>query len=161
MPRVLIVDDDPLMAEHLQVLVSAAGFEVRTVISGAAALAAMRKKFASIVITDLHMPDMDGLTLCPTLRDEQFGGIAALTIAPSVDALLESADHCLYSSKGAGRNRVTLATVPHSTSTGQKRPLPAATFPALDPPLADPSLVDRGRRAAVWSAACARYSPLP
>src|SRR5688572_16116680 len=71
-PRVLIVDDDPLMAEHLKQLVRAAGFDASTAISGAAALAAMRKRFAPIVITDLHMPDMDGLTLCRTLRDEQF-----------------------------------------------------------------------------------------
>jgi two-component system, cell cycle response regulator len=85
-PRVLIVDDDPLMAEHLKQLVSAAGFAVATAISGAAALAAMRKKFASIVITDRHMPDMDGLTLCRTLRDEHFDSYVYVMLLTAQDA---------------------------------------------------------------------------
>ena len=85
-PRVLIVDDDPLMGEHLKQLVSAAGFETATAISGAAALAAMRKKFASIVITDRHMPDMDGLTLCRTLRDEQFDSYVYVMLLTAQDS---------------------------------------------------------------------------
>jgi two-component system cell cycle response regulator len=85
-PRVLIVDDDPLTAEHLQQLVSAAGFETATAISGAAALTAMRKQFSSIVITDLHMPDMDGLTLCRTLRDEQFESYVYVMLLTAQDA---------------------------------------------------------------------------
>jgi two-component system, cell cycle response regulator len=85
-PRVLIVDDDPLMAEHLKQLVTHAGFEARTVGSGAAALAAMRKKFAAIVITDLHMPDMDGLTLCRTLRDELFDSYIYVVLLTAQDA---------------------------------------------------------------------------
>lgn len=85
-PRVLVVDDDPLMGEHLKRLVSDGGFDVRAVISGAAALAAMRKKFASIVITDLHMPDMDGLTLCRTLRDEQFDSYVYVMLLTAQDS---------------------------------------------------------------------------
>jgi diguanylate cyclase (GGDEF)-like protein len=85
-PRVLIVDDDPLMAEHLEQLVSAAGFETETAISGTAALAAMRKQFSSIVITDLHMPDMDGLTLCRQLRDEQFHSYVYVMLLTAQDA---------------------------------------------------------------------------
>jgi len=85
-PRVLIVDDDPLMGEHLKQLVSAAGFDAATAISGAAGLAAMRKKFASIVITDLHMPDMDGLTLCRTLRDEHFDSYVYVMLLTAQDA---------------------------------------------------------------------------
>jgi two-component system, cell cycle response regulator len=85
-PRVLVVDDDPLMGEHLRQLVSNAGFDVRVVHSGAAALASMSKKFSAIVITDLHMPDMDGLTLCRTLRDEQFDRYVYVMLLTAQDA---------------------------------------------------------------------------
>jgi len=71
-PRVLIVDDDPLVCERLRSLVMAAGFSARSVSSGAAALAALRKGFTPIVITDRDMPDMDGLALCRAIRDERF-----------------------------------------------------------------------------------------
>lgn len=54
-PHILIVDDDPLVCERLEELVTHAGFVARSVGGGAAALAGLRKNFASIVITDLHM----------------------------------------------------------------------------------------------------------
>lgn len=73
-PRVLIVDDDPLMLERVAALVQAAGYETRTVASGAAALAKLRKEFCPILITDWSMPDMDGLMLCQTLRSEWYPG---------------------------------------------------------------------------------------
>jgi diguanylate cyclase (GGDEF)-like protein len=94
-PRVLIVDDDPLAAERMKALIMAAGFEVRCVSSGAAALAALRKDFAPIVITDRVMPDMDGLTLCRTLRTEQFDGyiyVMLITIQDSEQDVLAGLD---------------------------------------------------------------------
>lgn len=85
-PKVLIVDDDPLVCERLEALVAAANFQVRSVPSGAAALASLRNDFTPIVITDLHMPDMDGLTLCRTIRNEQFDGYVYVVLLTSQDA---------------------------------------------------------------------------
>lgn len=84
-PKVLIVDDDPLVCERLTALVAAANFEVRSVSCGAAALAALRKDFAPIVITDLHMPDMDGLTLCRTIRGEHFDSYVYVVLLTTKD----------------------------------------------------------------------------
>ena len=85
-PKVLIVDDDPLVAEHLKGLVMAAGFEAHTVGSGAEALATLRKDFCPIVITDRVMPDMDGLTLCRTIRSEQYAGYVYMLLLTIQDA---------------------------------------------------------------------------
>jgi two-component system cell cycle response regulator len=84
--KVLIVDDDPFVCEHLQGLVMAAGFEARTVSSGAAALAMLRKDFCPIVISDRVMPDMDGLTLCRTIRSEQYEGYVYVLLLTMQDA---------------------------------------------------------------------------
>ncbi|HVF15442.1 MAG TPA: diguanylate cyclase [Steroidobacteraceae bacterium] len=85
-PKVLIVDDDPLICERLRGLVMAAGFEARTVSSGAAALASLRKNFSPIVISDRMMPDMDGLTLCRTIRSEKFIGYVYVLLLTVQDA---------------------------------------------------------------------------
>lgn len=86
LPRVLIVDDDPLLCERLEVLVESAGFQAQCVNNGTAALAALRKDGASIVITDLHMPDMDGLTLCRTVRAERFDRYIYMVLLTAQDA---------------------------------------------------------------------------
>jgi diguanylate cyclase (GGDEF)-like protein len=68
-PRVLLVDDDEIMAARLSDLVSAAGYDVVTAKSGEEALAELQREFAPIVILDRKMPGMDGLELCRTIRD--------------------------------------------------------------------------------------------
>src|SRR5688572_9226108 len=69
-PRVLLVDDDEIVIEHLRELIAAAGFEVATASSGAAALAELKRHFAPIVILDRNMPGMDGLELTRAIRDD-------------------------------------------------------------------------------------------
>jgi diguanylate cyclase (GGDEF)-like protein len=85
-PRVLIVDDDPAVCERLKGLVMAAGFGARTVSNAAAALAALRKEFTPIVLTDRDMPDMDGLALCRTIRAERFSSYVYVVLLTVQDA---------------------------------------------------------------------------
>lgn len=67
-PTVLIVDDDELVLEKLREMVEAVGYQVLTAINGADALKLLGKFRASIVVTDLKMPGMDGLELCRSIR---------------------------------------------------------------------------------------------
>ena len=67
-PRVLLVDDDEIVIERLRELITTAGYEVTSAASGAAALDALRKNFAPIVILDRNMPGMDGLELTRAIR---------------------------------------------------------------------------------------------
>jgi len=54
---VLIVDDDELVRARLAQLVSAAGYCVETASNGAAALRLLQTSAASVVVTDLNMPN--------------------------------------------------------------------------------------------------------
>lgn len=73
-PRILLVEDDPLIGASLQRALDANGYSADWVTDGAAALAAARSGRPSLVLLDLGLPDTDGvdlaralLTLDPTL----------------------------------------------------------------------------------------------
>jgi diguanylate cyclase (GGDEF)-like protein len=71
---VLIVDDDDLVLARLRDLVAAAGYLVVTAPNGLQAMQQLEASPASIVITDLHMPGMDGLELCRRIRQKVWPG---------------------------------------------------------------------------------------
>ena len=67
-PRVLIVDDEERMASVVAMALQRCGYQCETRASGAEALAAVEARGADVVITDLRMPEMDGLELLGRLR---------------------------------------------------------------------------------------------
>jgi len=68
--RVLVVDDHPLTREALVSLLRTHGFELAgTAADGAEAIALARDEQPDLVLLDLSMPGMDGLSALPRLRD--------------------------------------------------------------------------------------------
>jgi DNA-binding response OmpR family regulator len=59
--RILVVDDNADLRSTIQALLQADGFEVAVAGNGEAALALHRSSPADVVITDLFMPDKDGI----------------------------------------------------------------------------------------------------
>jgi two-component system cell cycle response regulator len=66
--RVLVVDDDSLVRSRLSTLLSVARYQVEVAATGREALRALGAAPCDIVLTDWHMPDMDGLALCRHVR---------------------------------------------------------------------------------------------
>jgi two-component system cell cycle response regulator len=85
-PKVLLVDDDDLVLARLQDLVAAAGFEVNIAPDGGEALACLQRNFSPVVIMDLQMPGMDGLTLCRTIRQGTWPGYVYILLLTAQDA---------------------------------------------------------------------------
>jgi DNA-binding NarL/FixJ family response regulator len=68
--RILIVDDHPLTREALAGLLAQNGFDVvGQAASGEEAIAKVQELHPDLVLLDLTMPDMDGLTALPLLHD--------------------------------------------------------------------------------------------
>jgi two-component system, cell cycle response regulator len=88
-PHVLLVDDDDLVLEHLAVLVSAAGFKVRTALSGTEAINSLEETFTPVVIADLNMPGMGGLELCRKIRLHPWPGYIYLLLLTVQDAEMD------------------------------------------------------------------------
>jgi CheY-like chemotaxis protein/anti-sigma regulatory factor (Ser/Thr protein kinase) len=68
MSRVLVVEDSPTQAKQIQFLLEDAGFEVQTAAHGREALQVIQRTPPDIVVTDLEMPEMNGLQLVEAIR---------------------------------------------------------------------------------------------
>ena len=70
-PRVLIVDDEPDIREVIGSMLLAAGYDVVEQESGAAALSAVNGGGFDVVITDVLMPDVDGVAIVQAVRRKE------------------------------------------------------------------------------------------
>lgn len=66
--RILVVDDEAQLTRVLRTVLKSNGYEVRTAPDGAKGLAAFSEWQPDLVVTDLAMPNMDGLVLCKAIR---------------------------------------------------------------------------------------------
>ena len=69
MTRVLLVDDDSIVLDTLCQILEAAGYDVQPANSGAVGLQSYQLKRPDVVITDVIMPEMDGIEFIQRLRD--------------------------------------------------------------------------------------------
>ena len=67
-PRILIVDDEPQIARVLRTGLKTHGYDVRVASDGISALETFNDWRPDLVVTDLAMPNLDGLELCRRLR---------------------------------------------------------------------------------------------
>jgi two-component system, OmpR family, KDP operon response regulator KdpE len=66
--RILIADDEPQITRVLRTGLTTRGYEVRVAADGESALDTFNDWHPDLVVTDLSMPNMDGLELCRRLR---------------------------------------------------------------------------------------------
>lgn len=66
---ILIVEDSPTQALKLEQALASQGFPVRVSVNGRQAVRALEEALPSLVITDIHMPEMDGYELCRRIKD--------------------------------------------------------------------------------------------
>lgn len=67
-PTVLVVDDMPMVRESLAIALSDAGFAVESAANGNEALALLGSQAFDVLVTDMWMPEMDGLRLLKEIR---------------------------------------------------------------------------------------------
>jgi DNA-binding NtrC family response regulator len=94
--RVLVVDDDPEVVRLLEQDLTAGGFTVLPACSGAAAVRLLRESPVDAVVTDLRMPDVDGLAIVRAAAESQPDAkviiiTAFATIASAIHAVKQGA----------------------------------------------------------------------
>jgi two-component system OmpR family response regulator len=68
MPSLLVADDDPSLREVVRYTFERAGFAVRLVTDGAAAVREVAREAPDLVILDITMPELDGIDACRAIR---------------------------------------------------------------------------------------------
>src|SRR3954462_3495999 len=67
--RVLAIDDEPSMTEWLKMVIEAEGYEVRTALIGTRGEEIFKQWRPDVVVTDLMLPDVDGIQLLRRLKE--------------------------------------------------------------------------------------------
>ena len=78
--KVLVVDDEPQITRVLRHSLSAHRYDVRTAADGLSALDTFRDWHPDLIITDLQMPEMDGIELCREIRKTSTLPIIVLSV---------------------------------------------------------------------------------
>lgn len=91
--RILLLDDDASIRRLVTALLAANGFRVDEVLTGAAAIEAIKRETFAVLILDLMMPHEGGVTVMRYLREqnpELLPRVIVLTGAPSAVGQFES-----------------------------------------------------------------------
>lgn len=90
--KILVVDDEPQITRVMRHILTAHQYSVRTADDGAPALDLFTEWSPELVITDLQMPEMDGLELCRRLRAISDVPIIILSVRNDEKTIVEALD---------------------------------------------------------------------
>ena len=95
--KILVVDDSPSMRQLVSFALTDGGYEVDTAVDGKDALGKLDAAKADMVVTDLNMPNVDGIELIKQIRTR-----ASYKFTPVVMLTTESQDAKKQEGKAAG-----------------------------------------------------------
>lgn len=90
--NILVVDDEAQITRVLKTTLSSQGYGIRTASDGEEALQLMKGWVPDLVVTDLRMPNMDGLELCRRIRSESHIPIIVLSVKGEETIKVEALD---------------------------------------------------------------------
>jgi len=95
--HVLIVDDEAPMRHMLRMVLERDGYTVSEAASGSQGLDRLRSGYFGLILCDIRMPEMDGLTFLKEKRSHQYGGTVVMMSAyGSIDTAVECMKHGAY-----------------------------------------------------------------
>ena len=132
--RALIVEDESPIRELVRLHLSLGGFETEEVADGHAALDRLRTDRFDLVVLDVMLPGVDGVTLCRALRaggPNQHAGVLMLTARDTepekVLGLESGADDYLTKPFGVREFMARVTAVLRRTAGGSREPEPPST----------------------------------
>ena len=90
--HILVVDDEPQITRVLRTTLAAKGYEVRVANDGEMALEIMKDWAPHLIITDLMMPNLDGVELCKRVRATSDIPLIVLSVRGQERSKIEALD---------------------------------------------------------------------
>lgn len=87
--RVLVIDDEPTVADALQVILSDRGYEVVVTLNGRDGLKQVDNQMFHLAITDLRLPDMSGFDVLDCIRKKKPGTPVIVITAYSTPEVID------------------------------------------------------------------------
>jgi two-component system chemotaxis response regulator CheY len=109
--RVLVVDDASLVRLYYRDALEKAGFEVAEALNGLEALERLLAERFDLLIVDVNMPQMDGITFLQTLRAKTL----PMSSIPALMTSTEAAPQRIAAARAAGANFYVVKPLPAET----------------------------------------------
>ncbi len=91
---ILVVDDDDALRTAVSRTLSARGFEITTAANGRAAIELFSRKRFDAIVSDITMPELDGIGLLRKVREHDLDvPVILVTGSPSLDTALAAVEH--------------------------------------------------------------------
>jgi two-component system KDP operon response regulator KdpE len=90
--RILVVDDEPQIVRVLKTTLVSRGYEMRTASNGVEGLDIFEQWHPDLVITDMAMPEMDGIELCRQIRLSSETSIIVLSVRGQDESKIRALD---------------------------------------------------------------------
>jgi len=95
--RILVVDDEERLCQSLDTLLTKAGYQIDTALNGKDALAQTRSQRYDLVISDIKLPEMNGIELLQQLRkDDPEAMVVLMTAYASLDTAMAAINMGAY-----------------------------------------------------------------
>jgi two-component system, chemotaxis family, chemotaxis protein CheY len=98
--RVLIVDDAGLVRAYYRDILERGGYQVSEALNGVEALEKLLQQDVDLIIVDVNMPQMDGISFLKALRRQ----VLPLAATPAIVVSTESETHDMTAARVAGAN---------------------------------------------------------
>lgn len=85
MANILIIEDDQVLLGMYQKILVNHGYQVKTAADGEMGLKLAEQDHPDLILLDIRMPKMDGITLMHRLRADSWGKNAAIIILTNLD----------------------------------------------------------------------------
>ncbi len=106
-PIVLIVDDAGLVRAYYRDILERAGYRVIEALNGLEAIEKLLSSGVDLVIVDVNMPQMDGISFLKKLRCQK----SLLAATPAIVISTESQEHDMAAARAAGANHYLVKPV--------------------------------------------------
>jgi two-component system, OmpR family, KDP operon response regulator KdpE len=127
--KVLVVDDDPSLLRALRLGLTARGHQVVTAVNGEQGISQSSLASPDVIVLDLGLPDIDGLTVCKRIRETSDVPIVVLSATGTEDrkvaALDEGADDYVTKPFGMAELEARIRTAIRHHNPEPAEPVPA------------------------------------